>query len=170
MNTALISGASASTAGSGSTCTCAPRRADLRPEQRHAVADQGVELDAARLQRAVAEGGLVEQALDQQPRLRAAAAQHGEVAARLLVARIGEPIADRRRAGVDHHDRRQQLVRRDGREALDFSLLTLQLRDPIAELGDFTERVHVPHYSTFLAGRTYAVPDPPWLCRHRRDP
>ena len=108
-------------------------RADLGREQRQRLAHHDVDVDGAPLQRASAGAGVLQERLHEQPRAGGGPPQRVEIAARLGVELVVEPLQRRRRVGVDHDERGEELVRGLGREPLEGGVLALELRDPPAQ-------------------------------------
>ena len=105
-------------------------RADLGREQRQRLAHHDVDVDGAPLQRAPAGAGVLQERLHELPRAGGGPPQSVEIAARLGVELVVEPLQRRRRVGVDHDERGEELVRGLGREPVEGGLLALELRDP----------------------------------------
>ena len=104
-------------------------RADLGREQGQGLAQHDVDVDGAPLQRTAAGAGVLQERLHELPRAGGGPSQGVEIAERIGVELVVEALQGRRRVGVDHDERREQLVRGLGREPLEGGLLALELRD-----------------------------------------
>jgi hypothetical protein len=130
VKTAVISVPSAHHPGQLAHVHHGAARADLGAEQDQGLTHHGVDVDRMPLQRPAAGARVLQERLHELARAGGGPPQRVEIAERLGVELVGEALHRGGRVGVDHDERREQLVRGLGREPLPARLLVLELADP----------------------------------------